>query len=106
MDRIVDIATDGLRLSTYRGFLMVKDESGEEVGRGALDDIHAVIVHAHDVTWTVNIVVAMAEGGAPIVLCGASHSPVAVTLPIQGHHAQGGRMQVQLEASKPLCEQL
>ena len=106
MDRIVDIATDGLRLSTYRGFLMVKDESGEEVGRIALDDIHAVIVHAHGVTWTGNIVAAMAERGAPIVFCGANHSPFAVTLPLEGHHAQGARMRAQWGASKPLRKQL
>lgn len=106
MDRIVDIATDGLRLSTYRGFLMVKNEDAEEVGRVALDDIHAVIVHAHGVTWTGNIVAAMAERGAPIVFCAANHSPVAVTLPLEGHHAQGARMQAQWEASRPLRKQL
>lgn len=106
MDRIVDIATDGLRLSTYRGFLMVKDEDSAEVGRVALDDIHAVIVHAHDVIWSGNIVAALAERGAPIVFCAANHSPVAVTLPLEGHHAQGGRMQAQWGASKPLCKQI
>ena len=106
MDRIVDIATDGLRLSTYRGFLMVKDRDGAELGRVALDDIHAVIVHAHGATWTGNIVAALAERGAPIVFCASNHSPVAVTLPLEGHHAQGGRMQAQWEASKPLCKQI
>jgi CRISPR-associated protein Cas1 len=45
MDRIVDIATEGLHLSTYRGFLLVEKER-EEVGRIALDDIHAVIGRA------------------------------------------------------------
>ncbi len=106
MDRIVDIATDGLRLFTYRGFLMVKNEDAQEIGRVALDDIHAVIVHAHGVTWTGNIVAAMAERGAPIVFCAANHNPVAVMLPLEGHHAQGGRMQAQWEASRPLCKQL
>jgi len=106
MDRIVDIATDGLRLSAYRGFLMVKGGDGAEVGRVALDDIHAVIVHAHGVTWTGNIVAALSERGAPIVFCAANHNPVAVTLPLEGHHAQGARMQAQWAASKPLCKQL
>lgn len=105
MDRIVDIATDGLHLSTHRGFLMVTRER-EEVGRIALDDIHAVIVHAHSVTWSGNIVARLAERGAPIVFCGANHSPVAVTLPLEGHHAQNARMQAQWNASKPLAKQL
>ncbi len=109
MDRVVDIATDGLHLSTYRGFLMVEKGEGkgvEEVGRIALDDVHAVIVHAHGVTWTGNIVAALAERGAPIVFCGANHCPIAVTLPLEGHHAQNARMQAQWNASKPLAKQL
>lgn len=105
MDRIVDIATDGLHLSTYRGFLMVEQDR-EEVGRVALDDIHAVIVHAHGVTWSGNLVTQLATRGAPIVFCGANHSPVAVTLPLEGHHAQNARMQAQWSVSKPLCKQL
>lgn len=105
MDRIVDIATDGLCLSIRRGFLMVERE-GQEVGRVALDDIAAVIVHAHGVTWSGNLIAGLAERGTPIVFCGANHAPIAVTLPIEGHHAQNARMQAQLAASKPLAKQL
>jgi CRISP-associated protein Cas1 len=105
MERIVDIATDRLHLSTHRGFLMAERDH-EEVGRIALDDIHAVIVHAHGVTWSTNLVTRLAERGAPIVFCGANHSPIAVTLPLEGHHAQGARMQAQWNASKPLAKQL
>lgn len=105
MERIVDIATDGIALSLHRGFLMVHRER-EEIGRVALDDIHAVIVHAHGVVWTGNIVAALAECGAPIVFCASNHSPVAVTLPLAGHHAQGARMRAQWEAGRPLAKQL
>lgn len=105
MERIVDIATDGIHLSTHRGFLMVEQDR-EEVGRVALDDIHAVIVHAHGVTWTGNLVTQLAARGAPIVFCGANHNPVAVTLPLEGFHAQNARMQAQLSASRPLAKQL
>lgn len=105
MDRIVDIATDGLHLSLHRGFLLVEKDRAE-IGRVALDDIHALIVHAHGITWTGNIVAALAERGAPIVFCNASHAPVAVTLPLDGHHAQNARMQAQIAASGPLMKQL
>lgn len=105
MDRIVDIATDGLHLRCYRGFLLVEKDRAE-FGRIALDDIHAVIVHAHGVTWTGNIVVELTARGAPIVFCNANHSPVAVTLPLEGHHAQGARIRAQWSASRPLAKQL
>lgn len=105
MDRIIDIATDGQHLSVHRGFLIVERDR-VEVGRVALDDIHAVIVHAHGATWTGNLVAALAERGAPIVFCDATHSPVAVTLPLAGHHAQGAKMRAQWEAGRPLAKQL
>ena len=105
MERIVDIATDGRHLSVHRGAMIVS-EGGVEVGRVPLDDVGAVIVHAHGVTWTTSLVVALAERGAILLLCGANHSPVAICLPIAGHHAQNGRMRAQWEARRPLAKQL
>ena len=105
MDRIVDIATDGLHLRAYRGFLLVEKE-GAEAGRVALDDVHALIVHAHGVTWTGNLVAALAQRGAPTVFCDSGHNPVAVTLPIEGHHAQAATMRAQLAATAPLQKQI
>jgi CRISP-associated protein Cas1 len=105
MDRIVDIATDGLHLAIYRGFLIVS-RSGDEQGRIALDDIGALIVHAHGTTWSSHVFVKMAERNVPIVLCGSNHAPVSVVWPLEGHHAQGGRLRAQIDASKPLQKQL
>ena len=105
MDRIVDIATEGRHLSLHRGFLIVSADR-EEQGRIALDDVHALILHAHGTTWSANLVAALAERGAPIVFCGANHSPVAMTLPIDGHYAQNARFRAQWAASKPLAKQL
>lgn len=105
MERVVDIATDGRHLSAYRGFLVVSEDR-VEIGRIALDDIVAVIVHAHGVTWTTSLIAALAARGAPMVLCGANHAPVAVCLPLDGHHAQNARMRAQWAAGQPLVKQV
>jgi CRISPR-associated protein Cas1 len=105
MERIVDIATDGRHLSAYRGFLVVSEDRAE-VGRIPLDDVAAIIVHAHGVTWTTNLVAALAERGALLVLCGANHAPVAVCMPLDGHHGQNARMRAQWQAGRPLAKQL
>ncbi len=105
MERIVDIATDGRHLSAHRGFLLVSQER-EEVGRIPLDDVAAIIVHAHGVTWTTSLAVALAERGALMVLCGANHAPVAVCTPLDGHYGQNARMRAQWDAGKPLTKQL
>lgn len=104
MDRIVDIATDNLHLSAYRGLLVVRRD-GQEQDRVALDDIAALIVHAHGVTWTTNLVVELAERGTIMVLCGSNHAPVAVTMPLSGHHAQNARMRAQWDIPRPFFKQ-
>ncbi len=101
MDRIVDIATDGLHLSAYRG-LMLLSRDREEIGRVALDDVAAVIVHAHGVTWTTSLAVELAARGAVLVLCANNHAPVAYLTAIDGHHAQNARLRAQWDAPRPL----
>jgi CRISP-associated protein Cas1 len=105
MERIIDISTDGQHLSVYRGFLVVEKDR-QEVGRIALDDIAAVIVHAHGITYSNNLFVALAERAVLVVVCAANHAPVSLFWPISGHSAQGARMQAQWNAPKPLAKQL
>jgi len=104
VDQIIDIATDGRHLSRDRGFLKVS-ENGTEIGRTPLDQIAAVIVHAHGTTWSTSLLTELAERGAPVVLCAANHAPKSVLLPLAGHHAQGARMRAQWQAKAPLVKQ-
>ncbi len=103
--RIVDIADDHRHLARDRGFLVVSRRS-EELGRVALDDIAALIVHAHGVTYTNNLLVELARRNAPFVLCDETHSPVGMLWPVDGHHQQAGRMDAQLDAGRPLRKRL
>ena len=104
MDRIVDIATDGRHLSRDRGFLKVS-EKGAEVGRIPLDEIAAVIVHAHGTSWSNSLLAELADRGAPVVICGTNHAPRSVLMPLEGHHAQGARLRAQWGAKLPLIKQ-
>ncbi|MDV7201485.1 type II CRISPR-associated endonuclease Cas1 [Roseovarius sp. 10] len=104
MDRIVDITTDGCHLSRERGFFKVTKE-GAEVGRLPLDEIITVIIHAHGVTVSGNLLAELGERVVPVVFCASNHMPRSVLIPIEGHHAQGGRMRAQLQAKTPLIKQ-
>lgn len=104
MDQVIDIATDGRHLSRERGFLKVS-EDGVEIGRTPLDQIAAVIVHAHGTTWSTSVLTELAERGAPVVLCAANHAPKSVLMPIEGHHAQGARIRAQWGAKTPFLKQ-
>ena len=103
--RVVEIAEDGRHLAKSRGFLTVS-AGGEELGRVALDDVAAVVASAHGITYSNNLLVALAERGAPVVLCGANHRPAAFLWSADSHYEQAGRISDQAAASKPLKKRL
>lgn len=106
--RIVEIADDRRHLYVHRGFMVVRDTEGErqELGQIPLDDICAVIAHAHGLSYTNNLLVSLAERGAPFVLCAANHNPVGMLLPIEGNYEQSRRIEAQYKAKLPLTKQL
>lgn len=103
--RVVEIATDGRHLAVERGFLTIAEKS-QEVGRVALDDLAAVVANAHGLTYSNNLLVTLASRGVPMVLCGPNHRPAALVWPVDGHHAQAGRMSDQASAPAPLKKRL
>lgn len=104
MDQIIDISQEGRHLSRERGFLKVEAD-GVLLGRVPLDQIAAVIVHTHGITWSNSLLVELAERGAPVILCAANHQPRAVLCALEGHHAQNARMRAQWDAPAPLIKQ-
>lgn len=105
MLRVVEIAEDGRHLSRHHGFLVVTS-GGEELGRVALDSIAAIIANAHGLTYSNNLLVALAEQGIPLVITARNHMPAAFLWPADSHHEQAGRMADQAAAGKPLKKRL
>jgi CRISP-associated protein Cas1 len=101
--RIIEVADDRRHLFVSRGFMVVQDTEGErkELGQIPLDDIAAVIANAHGLSYTNNLLVALAERCAPFVLCGANHNAVGMIFPIDGNYQQGKRYDAQIDAPKP-----
>lgn len=106
--RIVEVADDRRHLFLNRGFMVVQDTDGErqELGQVPLDDIAAVIANAHGLSYTNNLLVALAERGAPFVLCAANHNAVGMLLPIEGNFEQSRRIEAQIGASQPVHKRL
>jgi CRISP-associated protein Cas1 len=106
--RIVEVADDRRHLFVHRGFMVVQDTEGErkELGQVPLDDIAAVIGNAHGLSYTNNLLVALAERGSPFVLCAANHNAVGMLLPIEGNFEQSKRIEMQIAASLPTHKRL
>jgi CRISPR-associated protein Cas1 len=103
--RVVEIASDGRHLAIDRGFMTVSDKENE-LGRVPLDDLAAVVANAHGLTYSNNLLVTLATRGVPVVLCGPQHRPMAVVWPVDGHHAQSGRLDDQANAGAPRKKRL
>ncbi len=106
--RIVEVADDRRHLFLSRGFLVVQDTEGErkELGQVPLDDIAAVIANAHGLSYTNNLLVALAERCAPFVLCAANHNAVGMVMTIEGNYQQAKRFDAQIAAGQPLIKRL
>lgn len=106
--RIVEVADDRRHLFLSRGFLVVQNTDGEreELGQVPLDDVAAVIANAHGLSYTNNLLVALAERCAPFVLCAANHNAVGMLLSIEGNYQQAKRFDAQIAASQPLIKRL
>jgi CRISPR-associated protein Cas1 len=101
--RIVEVADDRRHLFVSRGFMVVQETEGDrkELGQVPVDDIAAVIANAHGLSYTNNLLVALAERGVPFVLCAANHNAVGMLLSIDGNFQQAKRLDAQIAASKP-----
>lgn len=106
--RIVEVADDRRHLFVSRGFMVVKNTEGnrEELGQVPLDDIAAVIANAHGLSYTNNLLVALAERGAPFVLCAKNHNIAGMLWPVSGNHQQARRIDAQLSVRRPLQKRL
>lgn len=107
LGRIVVISEDSRHLQLSRGFLEVKcTQTRDIVGKVPLDDIATVIAEAHGISYSNNLLVALAERGAPFVLCNASRNAVGMLLSIDGNYQQAKRFDAQIAASLPLKKRL
>ena len=108
LGRIVEIANDKRHLFVSRGFMVIRETGSNrtELGQVPLDDIAAVVANAHGLSYTNNLLVALAERGVPFVLCGPNHNPVGMIWPVDGHSTQAGRFDAQLAIKKPLRKRL
>ncbi len=106
--RIVEVADDHRHLFVSRGFLVVQDTEGarKELGQIPLDDIAAVIANAYGLSYTNNLLVALVERGAPLVICAANHNAVGMLWCIDGNYQQAKRFDAQIDATKPTAKRL
>ncbi len=103
--RVVEVSADNRYLSVTRGFLKVDGPDGE-VGRIPLDDIACLINSGHGCTITNNVIAALAERGAPVVMVNHTFQPCAMLYPLGQHGETNARIAAQLDSCRPTAKRL
>lgn len=70
-----------------------------------IEDIGVVIIDHPAVTYTHAVFTELMDAGAVAILCGRTHHPTGVFLPIDAHSTQTERYRHQLDASAPFKKQ-
>lgn len=67
-----------------------------------IEDIGVVLLDNRQITITQGVLEALLENNCAVISCDASHMPVGLMLPLEGHTLQSERFRYQLNASLPL----
>ncbi|MGN0929267.1 MAG: type II CRISPR-associated endonuclease Cas1 [Alphaproteobacteria bacterium] len=105
LNNIIEINDDGKTLTTYRGFLRIKEE-GEIVKDLPFDSLGGIIVSANQVIYTHSLLQRLIEENIPLVICGKNYNPSGLLLGINGNYQQTRIQQMQISISKPLQKNL
>ncbi len=102
---VVEIVEDGYYLSIKRGFLLIT-KGHHKIENIPLDDIHALILTARQLTLSRQVLVKMAERGIPTVVSGSDFMPIALLTPLEAHHLTAAIIQAQILAKSPIKKRL
>ncbi len=101
---IIEISQEKSSLTKERGFLKLTQK--EKTAHIAIDNIFSVIINAHDISLSKNVINALTGNGIIIFLCGKSFLPESVILPTTSHCLSASRMKTQINAPTGLNEAL
>ena len=93
-------------LSTKNEQLVVKYSDSETVKTVPIEDIGVLVLEHSQITITNRLLEKLTQNKCAVVTCDASHMPIGLLQPLEGHTEQTERMRHQLEATLPLKKQL
>lgn len=103
-NRIIEIATNNQKLSAYRGFLRIEREGN--VSDVPFNHICALIITAHQIVYTQNLLQRLCEEGIPLIILGHNYLPSGMLLSFIGHVRQTEIQYLQIEQKKPLYKKV
>lgn len=71
-----------------------------------IEDVGVIVLDNRQITITQGLLEALCQNKCAVIVCGTSHMPVSLQLPLDGNTLQSERFTLQINASLPLKKQL
>ncbi len=104
--KIIEIASDGIRLSIKRGFLCIENDNKQSSNSVPLSDIVGLVLSSNKIMISKNTINAVTDNGGTIICCGNNYMPTSITTPYAAHWQTGERIRKQISAPLPLQKSL
>ncbi len=104
-NRIIELMSDGLKVSVNRGFLHVEKE-GNVLANIPFNSILSLVVTGHQIVYTDNLLRRLCEENIPLIILGKSYLPTGMLYSFEGHFKQMEIQHMQIEQKKPLYKKL
>jgi CRISPR-associated protein Cas1 len=105
MGRVIEIADPLVNLSIKRGFVVVKINDIEKT-QIPTDDIEVLILNGTGASITTNLLNQLLNCGAMVIVLGENYSPSGIFYPTDPHFLHKQKINLQINASKPLNKKL
>ena len=105
MGRVIEIADPLASLSLNRGFMKVSIDKIEKA-QIPISDIDIVILNPTGATLSTNLLNELLENGAMVFILGKNYSPAGIFYPTDPHYLHKQKIDLQINASKPLNKRL
>ncbi len=99
IEKVIEVQSAGLKLSLYRGFLVIKSRDSER--RLALSDISVLLFSGYGQSISTKLLETLIDQGIMVVFCGNNHQPKSLLLPIAPHHQSHQRLLFQINQTLP-----
>ena len=93
-------------LSLAKGQLQISLKTSGEINTIPIDSLGYLVLDHAQITLTHGLLAKLGEYQVATVICDSKHLPIALTLPLYGHHLSQERFHQQLQAPVPLKKQL
>lgn len=104
-NRIIELMSDGLKVSVNSGFLHVEKEGGV-LANIPFHSILSVMVTGHQIVYTDNLLRRLCEENIPLIILGKNYLPIGMLYSFEGHIKQMEIQHLQIEQKKPLYKKL